>query len=328
MNIHAKKLALFLCASTFVFGCAKQNEKRAGEGAGAPEAAKKALEAKPVSGVVYVNGAALDDQGKMKWTAEASLGSVATYLGQKKEAVRTDGQKRTFFHVALNDKLYWIQDYCYEPNTVAAFVAAENTILYKSESALGVTDEIMPQFSIVAVYNDERYSGDGMFVRIAAYCPDLAGSSIVKEKFVKRSALEYQNAEVQAMMIAQVAAESRNDIIREELFNNAAASGSAYIDEIESLRALTETVIEEENYIKTLTVEKVSKNVALRDEAELLSVPKFVGARVLTTVKAGAYATASQKTVLTYDSGNASEWYYIKSKQNRGWIAGSELNGL
>lgn len=42
-----------------------------------------------VSGVIYVNNAGLyteNDEGKMKWAAEAALGDKALYLGEKKRS--------------------------------------------------------------------------------------------------------------------------------------------------------------------------------------------------------------------------------------------------
>lgn len=327
MNVNLKKMLAALFTVLFLLSsCAKKN------GDAASQATGEAAAVETVTGVIYANKAALyveDEQGKMKWSAEAVLGDIAAYLGEKKEAVRTDGQKRTFYHINLNEKEYWIQDYCYEPNTFPAFIARPDTVLYKSENTLGVTDEIIPQFFVVAVYNDKTFQGDGLFVRIAAYCPELA-SSIVKDKFVKRDNIETDGQDVRAMMIAQVATEVRNDIIRAELFKNAAAFTDNYADEIEEIRTLTETVIEEENYLKTLTIEKVSKTVTLSNDADLLSVPKTDSyyARTVASLKNGTSATALQKTTLTDDEGNEIDWYYIKNKQQKGWTASYNLSGL
>ena len=327
MNVNLKKMLAALFTVLFLLSsCAKKN------GDAASQATGEAAAVETVTGVIYANKAALyieDEQGKMKWSAEAVLGDIAAYLGEKKEAVRTDGQKRTFYHINLNEKEYWIQDYCYEPNTFPAFIALPDTVLYKSENTLGVTDEIIPQFFVVAVYNDKTFQGDGLFVRIAAYCPELA-SSIIKDKFVKRDNIETDGQDVRAMMIAQVATEVRNDIIRAELFKNAAAFTDNYADEIEEIRTLTETVIEEENYLKTLTIEKVSKTVTLSNDADLLSVPKTDSyyARTVASLKNGTSATALQKTTLTDDEGNEIDWYYIKNKQQKGWTASYNLSGL
>ena len=327
MNVNLKKMLAALFAVLFLLSsCAKKN------GDAASQATGEVAAVETVTGVIYANKAALyveDEQGKMKWSAEAVLGDIAAYLGEKKEAVRTDGQKRTFYHINLNEKEYWIQDYCYEPNTFPAFIARPDTVLYKSENTLGVTDEIIPQFFVVAVYNDKTFQGDGLFVRIAAYCPELA-SSIIKDKFVKRDNIETDGQDVRAMMIAQVATEVRNDIIRAELFKNAAAFTDNYADEIEEIRTLTETVIEEENYLKTLTIEKVSKTVTLSNDADLLSVPKTDSyyARTVASLKNGTSATALQKTTLTDDEGNEIDWYYIKNKQQKGWTASYNLSGL
>ena len=138
-----------------------------------------------ISGVVYVNNAGLyteNDEGKMKWTAEASLGDKALYLGEKKEAVRTDGQKRTFFHVELNGQRYWIQEYSYEPDTVAAFISGQDVVLYKSESLAAMTDEFIPRYAIVAVYKDSLEKPDSKFIKIAAYNPELVSSWSIKDK--------------------------------------------------------------------------------------------------------------------------------------------------
>ena len=327
MNVNLKKMLAALFTVLFLLSsCAKKN------GDAASQATGEAAAVETVTGVIYANKAALyveDEQGKMKWSAEAVLGDIAAYLGEKKEAVRTDGQKRTFYHINLNEKEYWIQDYCYEPNTFPAFIARPDTVLYKSENTLGVTDEIIPQFFVVAVYNDKTFQGDGLFVRIAAYCPELA-SSIVKNKFVKRDNIETDGQDVRAMMIAQVATEVRNDIIRAELFKNAAAFTDNYADEIEEIRTLTETVIEEENYLKTLTIVKVSKTVTLSNDADLLSVPKTDSyyARTVASLKNGTSAAALQKTTLTDDEGNEIDWYYIKNKQQKGWTASYNLSGL
>ncbi|MGP1458165.1 MAG: hypothetical protein ACTTKL_02510 [Treponema sp.] len=330
MNVNLKKMLILLCAAPLLLSsCTKKDGGVMSQATGEASSG----EAQTVTGVIYANKAALyveDEQGKMKWSAEAVLGDVAAYLGEKKEAVRTDGQKRTFFHIRLNENEYWIQDYCYEPNTFPAFISKPDTVLYKSENILGVTDEIMPQFFVVAVYNDKTFQDDGLFVRIAAYCPELAGSSIIKDKFVKRDNVETGDRDVRAMMIAQVATESRNDIIRAELFTNAAALSDNYADEIEGIRNLTETIIAEENYLKTLTIEKVSKNVTAADDVELLSVPSFDSYDVRTTaaLKSGSSATALQKTTLTDDEGNEVDWYYVKSKQQKGWTASYNLSGL
>lgn len=69
----------------------------------------------------------------MKWAKSAVLGDVATYLGEKKTASRTDGQKRDFFHISIKG-----EDYCFEPNTENAFISQPDTILYKADSLYGV----------------------------------------------------------------------------------------------------------------------------------------------------------------------------------------------
>ena len=219
-----------------------------------------------ISGVVYVNNAGLyteNDEGKMKWTAEASLGDKALYLGEKKEAVRTDGQKRTFFHVELNGQHYWIQEYSYEPDTVAAFISGQDVVLYKSESLAAMTDEFIPRYAIVAVYKDSLEKPDSKFIKIAAYNPELVSSWSIKDKYVKRDAVEMDEMSVSAMILAQVAMESKNDTIRTELFQNAIELGSPYSDTIAVLQSLSEIMIKEENLLLTINLCLLKKEITL-----------------------------------------------------------------
>ncbi|WP_024468759.1 hypothetical protein [Treponema pedis] len=284
-------------------------------------------------GVIYVHNAPLYEEnsdGKMKWAANASLGDIAAYLGEKKEAQRTDGQKRIFFHIELNGKEYWIQDYCYEPGTVPAFVAAQDTVLYKSESLTAATDEIIPQFFIVGVYENsigtpEMTGGNTKFVKIAAYCPELVTAWIVKDKFVKTENLEFGTGAVAAMTLAQVASESRNDTIRAELFQNALDLPSEYHDDIVALQELTEVIIKEEEFLKTVKAEKIEQKVTVLDESQLLSIPNNLYARILTQIKSGTVAAAYKKAVLKDDDGNEVEWFYIQNKQKKGWITSASL---
>ena len=269
-------------------------------------------------GVIYVHKAALyieNEEGKMKWTKEASLGDKAFFLGEKKETARTDGQKRTFFHISIKDKDYWIQDYCYEPNTVPAFISAENTLLYKSDSAMGMTDEVMPQFFIVAVYKDSL--NDDKFCKIAAYCPELATSWVVKDTFVKREHLEFDSTAIEAMMLAQVASESKNDTIRAELYRNAIELESAYSDKIAELQNLNELILQEDTFIKSINVEKINEKISVSEDVDLLSVPRSDGGyRILGELKAGTPVVAAKKVVFE----NGDEWYYIQNKQKKGWV--------
>lgn len=277
-----------------------------------------------VSGVVYVNNAGLyteNDEGKMKWAAEAALGDKALYLGEKKEAVRTDGQKRTFFHIELNGQAYWIQDYSYEPDTVAAFISGQDVVLYKSESLAAMTDEFIPRYAIVAVYNDSLEKADSKFIKIAAYNSELVTSWSIKDKYVKRDAVETDDMSVSAMILAQVAMESKNDTIRGELFQNAVEIGSPYSDTIAVLQSLSEIMIKEDNFMKELTTEKINEKVTAIDDINLLSIPDENASRTVNMLKAGTAATATRKYVKqNADSENAVEWLYIQNKQKKGWV--------
>ena len=277
-----------------------------------------------VSGVVYVNNAGLyteNDEGKMKWAAEAALGDKALYLGEKKEAVRTDGQKRTFFHIELNGQAYWIQDYSYEPDTVAAFISGQDVVLYKSESLAAMTDEFIPRYAIVAVYNDSLEKADSKFIKIAAYNSELVTSWSIKDKYVKRDAVETDEMSVSAMILAQVALESKNDTIRGELFQNAVEIGSPYSDTIAVLQSLSEIMIKEDNFMKELTTEKINEKVTAIDDINLLSIPDENASRTVNMLKAGTAATATRKYVKqNADSENAVEWLYIQNKQKKGWV--------
>ena len=277
-----------------------------------------------VSGVIYVNNAGLyteNDEGKMKWTAEAALGDKALYLGEKKEAVRTDGQKRTFFHIELNGQAYWIQDYSYEPDTVAAFISGQDVVLYKSESLAAMTDEFIPRYAIVAVYNDSLEKTDSKFIKIAAYNSELVTSWSIKDKYVKRDAVETDEMSVSAMILAQVAMESKNDTIRGELFQNAIEIGSPYSDTIAVLQSLSEIMIKEDNFMKELTTEKINEKVTAIDDINLLSIPDENASRTVNMLKAGTAATATRKYVKqNADSENAVEWLYIQNKQKKGWV--------
>ena len=277
-----------------------------------------------VSGVIYVNNAGLyteNDEGKMKWAAEAALGDKALYLGEKKEAVRTDGQKRTFFHIELNGQAYWIQDYSYEPDTVAAFISGQDVVLYKSESLAAMTDEFIPRYAIVAVYNDSLEKADSKFIKIAAYNSELVTSWSIKDKYVKRDAVETDEMSVSAMILAQVAMESKNDTIRGELFQNAVEIGSPYSDTIAVLQSLSEIMIKEDNFMKELTTEKINEKVTAIDDINLLSIPDENASRTVNMLKAGTAATATRKYVKqNADSENAVEWLYIQNKQKKGWV--------
>ena len=277
-----------------------------------------------VSGVIYVNNAGLyteNDEGKRKWAAEAALGDKALYLGEKKEAVRTDGQKRTFFHIELNGQAYWIQEYSYEPDTVAAFISGQDVVLYKSESLAAMTDEFIPRYAIVAVYNDSLEKADSKFIKIAAYNSELVTSWSIKDKYVKRDAVETDEMSVSAMILAQVAMESKNDTIRGELFQNAVEIGSPYSDTIAVLQSLSEIMIKEDNFMKELTTEKINEKVTAIDDINLLSIPDENDSRTVNMLKAGTAATATRKYVKqNADSENAVEWLYIQNKQKKGWV--------
>jgi len=277
-----------------------------------------------VSGVIYVNNAGLyteNDEGKMKWAAEAALGKKYLYGEKKKKAVRTDGQKRTFFHIELNGQAYWIQDYSYEPDTVAAFISGQDVVLYKSESLAAMTDEFIPRYAIVAVYNDSLEKADSKFIKIAAYNSELVTSWSIKDKYVKRDAVETDDMSVSAMILAQVAMESKNDTIRGELFQNAVEIGSPYSDTIAVLQSLSEIMIKEDNFMKELTTEKINEKVTAIDDINLLSIPDENASRTVNMLKAGTAATATRKYVKqNADSENAVEWLYIQNKQKKGWV--------
>ena len=332
-----RKFVLLLCVSLFAFAsCAKEDATSKSEPAKSEamdsmekDTPKESMGEVNADGVIYVHRAPLyteTDDGKMKWAAEASLGDVAMYLGEKKEAQRTDGQKRVFFHISLKEKEYWIQDYCYEPNTVAGFISAADTVLYKSDSLTAVTDEIIPQYFIVAVYKDSLNSSNQKFVKIAAYCPELAISWIVKEKYAKRDTVEFQKENVAAMVLAQIAMETQSETSRAELFQNAIEMNSHYSDDIAILQNLAQVLDAEAAFLKKLEAEKVEKKFTAKEDVELLSIPSSEGEpRVLASVKADTVLHASKKVVIVDGDGSQTEWYYVQNKQKKGWIQASYL---
>ncbi len=332
-----RKFVLLLCVSLFAFAsCAKEDATSKSEPAKSEamdsmekDSPKESMAEVNADGVIYVHRAPLyteTDDGKMKWAAEASLGDVAMYLGEKKEAQRTDGQKRVFFHISLKEKEYWIQDYCYEPNTVAGFISSVDTVLYKSDSLTAVTDEIIPQYFIVAVYKDSLNSSNQKFVKIAAYCPELVTSWIVKEKYAKRDTVEFQKENVAAMVLAQIAMETQSETSRAELFQNAIEMNSRYSDDIAILQNLAQVLDAEAAFLKKLEAEKVEKKFTAKKDIELLSIPFLDGElRVLASVKADTILHASKKVVIVDGDGSQTEWYYVQNKQKKGWVQASYL---
>ena len=332
-----RKFVLLLCVSLFAFAsCAKEDATSKSEPAKSEamdsmekDTPKESMGEVNADGVIYVHRAPLyteTDDGKMKWAAEASLGDVAMYLGEKKEAQRTDGQKRVFFHISLKEKEYWIQDYCYEPNTVAGFISAADTVLYKSDSLTAVTDEIIPQYFIVAVYKDSLNSSNQKFVKIAAYCPELAISWIVKEKYAKRDTVEFQKENVAAMVIAQIAMQTQSETSRAELFQNAIEMNSHYSDDIAILQNLAQVLDAEAAFLKKLESEKTDKKFTAKEDIDLLSIPSSEGEpRVLASVKADTILHASKKVVIVDGDGSQTEWYYVQNKQKKGWVQASYL---
>ena len=316
----AKNIFVVIFAVAFVFSSCTKKEKEAESDAAAEK--ESALE---MRGVVYVPKTGLyveNDEGKMKWAAEASLGDLPYYLGEKKEAQRTDGQKRTFFHVELNGNQYWIQDYSYEPATTPGFIAAEDVVLYKSASLTAASDEIIPQYLPVAVYNDHAKDPGSKFVKIAAYSSEFYTTWTIKEQFVKRDAVEMREENITAMYLAVVASESRNDTIRAELFQNAIEMNSGYSSEIADLQNLTEIIVKEELFMKTVAPEKINEKVLIETDLYLKSIPCRRSARVLCTLKEGSSATATRKLVCSdpEDDDSEAEWLYIQSKQKKGWV--------
>ena len=316
--MRRNSLLLLIClAAVAVSACAKtQKVEAAGDDphmaadTGAVSA-EKTETAATSTGVIYVNNAGLyteTEDGKM-------------YLGEKKEAVRTDGQKRTFFHVRLNDKAYWVQEYSYEPDTVPAFISGQDVILYKSESLAAMTDEFIPRYTIIAVYKDSLEKTADKFIKIAAYSPELITSWSIKEKYVKRDTVETDTASVEAMILAQVAMESRNDTIRTELFQNAIELGSSYSDEIAILQALAESIVQEENMMKGIAPEKINETVTALDDLTTVSIPDSQNARPLSMLKAGSTATATRKYFKKDENSESEEeWLYIQQKQKKGWV--------
>ena len=332
-----RKFVLLLCVSLLAFAsCTKEDATSKSEPAKSEamdsmekDSPKESMAEVNADGVIYVHRAPLyteTDEGKMKWAAEASLGDVAMYLGEKKEAQRTDGQKRVFFHISLKEKEYWIQDYCYEPNTVAGFISSVDTVLYKSDSLTAVTDEIIPQYFIVAVYKDSLNSSNQKFVKIAAYCPELVTSWIVKEKYAKRDTVEFQKENVAAMVLAQIAMETQSETSRAELFQNAIEMNSHYSDDIAILQNLAQVLDAEAAFLKKLEAEKIEKKFTAKEDVELLSIPSLEGEpRVLASVKADTVLHASKKVVIVDGDGSQTEWYYVQNKQKKGWIQASYL---
>lgn len=335
MKEPLKKIAVLFVCGVFMFSACNKNESAVSTNAsseteteGTEMPAPETPEVKTdVTGFVYATEASLfteTDDGKMKWAKTVVLGDVADYLGEKKEATRTDGPKRDFFHVNFKGDEYWIQDYCFEPNTVPAFIAKPDTLIYKTDSLTGVTDEVIPKYLVVAVYKDSLEDKGNKFVKIAAYSSDLYYSWIVKEKFVKRENIETGENNVNAMILAQIASESKNDTVRGELFQNAIEMNSSYSDDIAGIQQLTETKIKEDKYIATLSPEKIEEAVVLAADTELLSIPSISDARVLETVKEGAKAVAYKKVTVENADGTVN-WYYIESKQQRGWLQAASL---
>lgn len=335
IGLQVKKFFIAVFAVSFIFfACSKNDEKapeeNMNEGTNSGMENTSEIFSEETTGVIYVHKTGLyteTEEGKMKWAAEASLGDEPVYLGEKKEAVRTDGQKRTFFHINFKGKEYWVQDYSYEPATVPAFISASDAVLYKSDSLTAVTDEIIPQYLPVAVYKDSLEDENSKFVKIAAYSSEFISSWSLKEKFVKRDAVMMEPVNTAAMLLANVAMESRNDTIRTELFQNAIEMGSDFTDDIAALKELTEIIIYEENFMKDFSPEKINVKVSVNKETELLSIPVRGESRVLSTFKEKSSAVALRKVIVKNktSSDEDEQWFFVQDKQKKGWVMAKEL---
>jgi hypothetical protein len=281
-------------------------------------ASQQAAVADAKSAFVVMGGLPLWDlaNGNLTLKETIPLGEKLALLGQSAKALQS-GKERDFLQVKRDSgKEGWVRAEYAVPSSILAVVTADDAVIYTEARNTAATGSLVPKMTVLAIHSD---SGGQAFIRVTFYDP--AAKVLSRGVQLKNEGVSSRPDDVQAAILIQLAAASKNLIQKEAFLKSAAKDhpGSAFIAQIqEALAALASPTP------SRATEEFFAAMQSADDGVSVLDAPDEATGKVVATLSTGQKVDVIGKTSDTYAVGDlTAPWYRIR--EPAGWVYGASL---
>jgi hypothetical protein len=306
-----RRSLLLVCLLPFCFLIACERNPQA-------PPSQQAAVADAKSAFVIMGGLPLWDLAAGSLTLKESipLGEKLALLGQTAKAAQS-GKDRDFLQVKRDSgKEGWVRADYVVPSSILAVVTADDAVIYTEARNTAATGSLVPKMTVLVIHSD---SGGQAFIRVTFYDP--AAKVLSRGVQLKNEGVSSRPDDVQAAILFQLAAGSKNQVQKEAFLKSAAKDhpGSAFIVQIqEALVALASPTP------SRATEEFFAAMQSTDDGVSVLDAPDEKAGKIVATLSKGQKVDVEAKTTESYSIGELSApWYRIR--EPAGWVFSASL---
>lgn len=256
--------------------------------------------------------------GKLTTKSSLQIGEKVALPGQTTKAVQA-GKGRDFVKVRRDSGTEgWARAEYIVARSILA-VTTEESVIYSDPRNTGATTATVPPMTILAIHSD---SGGQAFIRVTGY--DQSAKVLLKGVLLKNEGVSARPDDVQAVILLQLAAASKNAKQREAFLSSALKDhpGSAFLPQLQDALAALKAPpppVEKAADAYSAVMAAAEDAVAVRDS------PDETSGKVVATLAKGQGVDVEEKTRDADTIGNTSApWYRIR--EPAGWVFGASLS--
>jgi hypothetical protein len=257
-------------------------------------------------------------QGTLTLKENIPIGEKLSLQGQAAKAVQA-GKERDFVQVRRESGGEgWVRADYVVSRAILAVVTTEGAVIYSVPNNTAATTAGIPRMTIVTIHVD---TGGMTFIRVTGYDP--AARVLLKGVYLRNEGVSSRPADVQAAILLQLAAASKNRKQQQAFLTSAIKDNpdSIFMPELNAaLAALTGTAPP----APAATEPAAGFLSASEDTVNVYDAPDEKSGKLLGSLTKGQKVDVQEKTVDSMSiGGRSAPWYRIKDPA--GWVFGASL---
>jgi len=260
-------------------------------------------------------------QGALTLKESISIGEKLSLPGQTAKAVQA-GKERDFVQVRRESGSEgWVRADYVVSRAILAVVTTEGAVIYSVPNNTAATTAVIPRMTIAAIHAD---TGGMTFIRVTGYDP--VAKLLLKGVYLRNEGVSSRPADVQAAILLQLAAGSKNRRQQQAFLTSAIKDNpdSIFMPELNAaLAALTGT--SPPTPAPKATEPASGSMTASEDTVNVYDAPDEKTGKPVASLKNGQKVDVQEKTADSASiGGRSAPWYRIKDPA--GWVFGASLS--
>ncbi|MGA2975343.1 MAG: SH3 domain-containing protein [Spirochaetia bacterium] len=258
-------------------------------------------------------------QGALTFKEGIPIGEKLALLGPSEKVVQS-GKEREYQHVRRESGSEgWVRADFIVSRAILAVITTDDAVLYSAPANTSATTETIPVMTIVAIHSD---SAGMSFIRVTCY--DAVAKMLLKGVYLRNEGVSSKPSDVQAAILLQLAAASKNAKQKQAFLSSAAKDYPDSIFMPDLTQALAALNAPPPPPPTPTQPASAAVMMTLEDAVSVLDAPDPTAGKVIVTLSKGQKVEIQEQTVGTDTiGGQTAHWYHIK--EPAGWVFGSSL---